>query len=236
MNNTLKVVVFVCLVMVSCGRKPEWNEEIAKMTNKDIKSWLKTAPFEGLWDPHGNASSDEIVFTNVQSVFPFMGKYKNSGDSLDDKEDIYSKDFYVFKDSTFGESFVHATLLYEGQPLYLESSYRESANIIFSGAASAGQYTSSSLEETKLIAENKQYRTGVYWVEQNYDYFLMGFYQKDNLVFQVAFPCPKKEASKGLDKLKEVSSVMNLNIKEWENASVKDLRKSHKTSSFWKRK
>lgn len=236
MNNKLKIVFFACLVLVSCERKPEWNAEIVKLTNKDIQSWLKTAPFEGLWDPYANVSSDEYVFTNVQSVFPFMGSYKNSGDSLNEKEDIYSKDFYVFKDPDYGQSFVHATLLYESEPLYLESSYRESANIIFSGAASAGQYTSSSLEETTILAENKQYRTGVYWVYQNRNYFLMGFYQKDNLVFQVALPCSLKEASKGLNKLKEVSKVLNLNIEEWKNATVKDLRKTHKTSSFWKRK
>lgn len=61
----------------------------------------------------------------------------------------------------------------------------------------------------------------------------MGFYQQGQLVFETAIPLLGTDTLTTLNKLKEVSEKLNLNIPEWENASVEQLHTVNEPTSFW---
>lgn len=224
------------LFIISCDKERpfEWTAELGVITGKDLKSWLQTAPFEGEWDPAADEDG-KFLITNIDQVFPFLGKFENADDNFDadhNNSDIFSKQTIIFKDPIWGESFVHAVLLYEPEELFLNDYYSEMGNVVFSGADAINESYTARLTETMLYKNNAQYKTGIYWVSANYQTYLMGFYQKGKLVLQFAFPC--KEKGDGLMKIKEVNQVLGLNISEWSKATVAELEVNPTPVSFWK--
>jgi len=75
---------------------------------------VKKSPFKGLWNYKGDANT--MVVTNIEQVFPFTSKFKNKNFK---DSDIYEAETIIFKDPTFGESFVYAVLTYEPKKFYL---------------------------------------------------------------------------------------------------------------------
>ena len=229
---------FTLLICISCDNGPtfSWNPEIETIVNGDIDSWLKTAPFSGIWDPNDN-SEGNVYFTNTREVFPFMGEFKNEDDNLilvnKKAKPFYKEQFKVFKDDTWGESVVYAGLLYKTEELFMQPSYSKSGNLLVDGIASMNSRNYASLQETKIIANNTSYKTGIYWVTANQKDYLMGFYQKGQLAFQVAFPCTLNQKKEGLQQLATIARKMNLNIPEWNNSTVEQLSIKENSVSFW---
>ncbi|SHI86455.1 hypothetical protein [Pseudozobellia thermophila] len=220
------------LSFISCNtKKPlEWDDDVAQLTNKNLKAWLRKAPFDNEWiiDNDGDA----YVFTNLDQVFPFMGKFKGFEKTNKENPPVYDEQSVIFKDSVWGESFMYGMLLYQPQELFLKDYYRESGNVIFSGADALNETYRASLYETYLYEENDQYKAVVYWVNSNHTMYLFGFYQQGQLVFETGFPCPKENQMEGLEKLKQINTALGLNIKAWENATINDLQVNPNAKSF----
>ncbi|UZR99739.1 hypothetical protein [Chondrinema litorale] len=77
-------------------------------------------------------------------------------------------------------------------------------------------------------------KTAVYWVSSNIKNYLLLFHQKGQLVLEVAYPCYDDVKDKGLAKLKEINTSMNINSKMLANATVEGLSVNQKPVSFWK--
>ncbi|UII26842.1 hypothetical protein LVD15_26715 [Fulvivirga maritima] len=238
----MKVRLMVILLAMLAGmqgcdskkKKFEWTDDIAAITDKNIRQWLRKAPFDEEWDPHAN-SGDNLVTTNEKQVFPFLGGIYNEEGRLrstGDGREVFTDETVIFKDPEFGESFVHAALLYDPEEVFMSSFYSETGNVLMSGADAIHESYRADLTETSVYANENRYKTAIYWVYSGYQSYLMGFYQQGKLVFQVAFPC--NNHGKGLAKLKEVSEKLGLKIKEWEAAGEDDLEKTEDKQSFWK--
>lgn len=236
-----RYIVIFFLLLLGCqsesAREFEWSEELTKTTGKHLNIWLEKSPFDGKWN-ESETNKNTIVIDNIAQVFPFLGKFKNENDnfknSLGRDSDIYQKKVTVFKDSQFGESFVYAALVYEDQALFLKDYYSEMGNVAFSGKDAIYESYTASLSETMVFGENEKYKTAIYWVNSNYKTYLFGFYQKGKLIFQFGFPCNANEKLKCLEKVKEINSALNLNIKEWAEITEAQLAVNKNPQSFWK--
>ena len=236
----MKQILFIAILLLVLGcknkRSFEWTEELEQTTGGDLKEWLKKAPFNGRWDAP-EKESGKMVFTNIEQVFPFIGKFNNENDDFKGvyvDGDIYQKETTVFKDSLLGESVVYAALLYEPQELFLRDYYSESGNIILSGPSASNMYYNADLSETLTCENNSEYKTAIYWVDLNAATYLFGFYQKGNLIFQFGFPCTVNEKLKGVQKIKEINLALGLNVKEWSNVTESKLEINKSPKSFWK--
>jgi hypothetical protein len=234
-----KYIVLFVFVLFSCTneRDFEWTEDLQTMIGEDLNGWLRKSPFNGEWNPTED-DKDVISFDNSRQVFPFMGGFKDENSHYRDyfghslsKSKVYQVEKIIFKDSQFGESFVYAALTYDGEELFMRPSYSESGSPVFSTDFMSESHDAS-LSETMISEKNDSYKTTIYWVDSNYQLYLCGFYQKDKLVFQFAFPCTIGNKSKGLEKIKEINLTLGLNIKEWENSIVDDLEINKTPQSF----
>lgn len=213
------------------------NPEVKEIVNGDVDNWLKTAPFKGLWDPNDNDEGKKYI-TNTREVYPFMGALINKNDNLlyanENYRPFYKEQFKVYKDATWGESVVYASLLYEPEELFMRSSYFKSGNMLVDGMASMNSRNYASLQETMLYENTPSYKTAVYWVGGNNKTYLMGFYQKDQLAFQVAFPCSRNEKEKGIKQLQRIAQEMHLDIPAWNTAKANDLEVVQSGNAFWR--
>jgi len=229
------IFLFLCLGCQN-QRKFEWSKELEQMTNKNITAWIEKSPFNGNWNT--NKTSDKITIDNRAQVFPFMGKFKNEANNFRNfsgiDSDIYQKETIIFKDSNFGESFVYASLIYKMEELFLDDFYSENGNPFFSGQNAINQNYSAKLSETMLYNKNDKYKAVVYWVNSNNKTYLFGFSQKEKLLLQFGFPSDLKNKQKGLKKIKEINLALNLNIKEWSQATEEKLEINNNPKSFWK--
>lgn len=221
----LYILILLPLALNSCDSKRplEWNDEIADITNKNLDEWLRKSPFTNEWIADEDPDDDYVVLTNHKLVFPMLGEFKNEDDDLiglfRDSSDFYNEKFVLYKDSVWGDSYVFATLMYEYQPLYKERYHRNSQII------GGSQSNSVELLETNIAAVNDEYRTAIYWVETGFDItHLHAFYQRDQLVFEMAFPCTEKEAHQGLNFIKETGDKLGLSIPEWIEADTSMLK------------
>lgn len=227
------------IVLASCGqsRDVELPEDIKQITNGDLDAWLKQAPFEGLWDPSADKKENTIVITNLHQVFPFIGKLKNADDDNKNRTssdgDLHEEAWQVFKDPKWGEVVTYAQLAYDPEELFLSPSYSEMGNPVFSGNQDIELSYSGNLKATQVIDHKGSTKTGIYWVNSNMQTYLMGFYQNQNLVFEVAFPCKTDNKASCLEKLKDINKKLKLNVKSWENASVDMLETTNSKDSFW---
>lgn len=237
MRYTLTILSIIFLVSCNNGPTFTWNPEVKEIISGDLDNWLKAAPFEGLWDPNDN-NEGKVYITNTREVYPFMGELINKNDNLlysnEKYKPFHKEQFKVYKDDIWGESVVYAGLLYEPEELFMRKSYSKSANMLVDGMASMNSRNYASLEETVLYANTPSYKTAVYWVDGNNKTYLMGFYQKDQLAFQVAFPCSQNEKEKGIKQLQRIAQEMNLDIPAWKTATANDLEVDESGKSFWK--
>lgn len=116
----------------------------------------------------------------------------------------------------------------------MRSSFSKSGNIIIDGIAGANNYNYASLDETHLVSNTTDSKSAVYWVRGNNKSYLMGFYQRDELVFQVAFPCTRNEKAKGLNKLQEIANALNIKNPVWQTQEPQVLTVNSNPVSFWK--
>lgn len=114
---TLKILTLVfgfsflssCDFFSSSNKDFQWNDEVATLTGKDLKSWLRNAPFSN--ELKGN--DNEVMFSNAEQVFPFLGKYYNSVErqtkNYSDPEagHIYQTETILFQDPHWGDLFVN---------------------------------------------------------------------------------------------------------------------------------
>lgn len=233
------VVLLVLIVLASCDQSTQitkkfvWDEDVKELTGGNLYNWLKKAPFDNEVNRGGDGS---LVITNSRQIFPFKGRYYNAIEEVGRYESsdtvIFRKSEILFRDSLWGNLFLHATLLYDDQEFFLSDSYFEVGNPIFGGVEAVGDMHRSSLYETSVLAKHPNYKTGIYWASANYQEYLLGFYQQGQLVFESVVPL-KGDTLATLDKLKEVNQSLGLDIPEWRNAEVSDLRKVNQPKSFW---
>lgn len=229
--------LFFIATITSCDSKKDLEPSIAvqQIVGDDLQSWLASAPFDNLWDPAKN-NEGAYVMTNIDQVFPFIGKYKDAAGSFGlmaaNSELVYDKKTTVFKDTNFGESVVHAILLYDYQPLYLPSGMSEGSNIIFDGTTNLNQRYYADLQETKSINVQPKEKAILYWISSNNARYLSGFYQKDQLAFQFAFPF--KDTFTSINKIKQINTQMKLNVTPWASLTKEQLAINNNPISFWK--
>lgn len=230
----------VLLVLASCDNQGHitkafvWDEDVKTLTDANLHSWLRKAPFGGEF---GKGGSETVVLTNADQVFPFKGRYHNAIEELryDYMTDtvIYQATEVLFQDSVWGDLFLHATLLYEDQEVFLDQWYTETGSPFFGGVDAVTDSYSASLYETSVFAKHASYKTGIYWAMANYQRYLLGFYQQGQLVFETAIPVIGNDTLATLDKLKEINTSLGLNIPEWESAAVAQLQRVEQPSTFW---
>ncbi len=227
------------LFVLSCDNKSTgtfvWDDQVAELTGKHLENWLRQAPFD---NELRLQEDDKVVLTNAKQVFPFMGRYYNAieelhADGTPSDTAIHQQTEILFQDSVWGDLFVSATLLYDDKEVFLSNSYVETGNSFFGGVDALTDTHSASLHETAILAKKPRYKTGIYWVSANFNRYLLGFYQQGQLVFETAIPLFGTDTLATLNKLKEVSEKLNLNIPEWGNASVEQLHTVNEPTSFW---
>ena len=235
----IKILFVLLLLFYSCKKERpfEYSEELNRITGENLKIWLEKSPFNGMWNYSGE-DKNAIVITNIEQVFPFLGKFKNENDDFDQNSypdnDIYQKETIVFKDSSFGESFVYAALIYEPEELFLSDFYSEMGNVVLSGADAIYDSHNARLSETMICENKSDYKAAIYWVSSNYKTYLFGFYQNKNLVFQFGFPCEANQKLKAVQKIKQINHSLGLNIKEWAEITENKLETNQTPKSFWK--
>ncbi|HWK98941.1 MAG TPA: hypothetical protein VNQ55_03300 [Parapedobacter sp.] len=231
--------LLLLVVLAGCNtdtRDFEWSEDIAELTGKDLGSWLRQAPFS---NELAQREENKMVFTNAQQVFPFMGRYYNAVEELryarnEPDNPIYWQETVLYQDPDWGDLFVNATLLYDDAEVFLDRHYSESGNVVFEGTEAAMGNHSATLTETAVSARGADYKTAIYWASTGGECYLLGFYQQDNLIFEAAIPLLASDTSATLAKLNAVNEKLELNIAEWQQATVQQLAPSGTHETFWK--
>lgn len=234
-------MLFILMVLISCNqenhvtKKFVWDEDVKALTGGNLQAWLQKAPFD---NEFGKGDGKNIVITNAEQVFPFMGRYYNAIEELkkglSNSSDtvIFRETKKLFRDSEWGDVFLHATLLYDNPEVFLKDRYLKTGNPFFGGAEAVTNMHESSLYETSVFAKHPDYKTGIYWVSANYKRYLLGFHQKGQLVFETVVPLIGDTLAT-LNKLKEINRSLGLNIGEWEKAETADLKRVEKPTTFW---
>lgn len=233
-NKISKCLFIICLsiIIFSCNSY-KWDSEIKEMTNGNLKEWLRKAPFDNLWDIQGE---NRKVVTNLKTVFPFYKGFDYKNGIKVPRDSIYKNEVLIIKDS-LGEGFVYSALLNSNQKIYLKDSYYERGNIIFSGMDSYNDSHQAHLKK-RYQGDYSNYFSEIYDVTIMHNYrsenFILCHYQKDKFLFQLAFiNKPKQDPEtfnyeydylKIIKKIKAINKEMKLNIKEWENLTVSDLK------------
>ena len=193
--------------------------------------WLKSAPFSNLWDPYKGRKEGEFVITNTSYVFPFLDEWHDSFGKIDNEEHFREYESVIFRDEKWGDVVIWAGIKKNYNRLYMTEKYSK-----FGGGIGTTIYDSNSirLSETRIadsnISENAQ---AIYWGsfdEQNN--LLMGFMQREHLVFLVAFPCKKSNVKNCAKQLQSVSQKLDLNIAQWRGLTADDLKPTDNKNSF----
>lgn len=239
----IRMLGMALLALTGCTEKaeplpPTLSPEVKKITQGKIRPWLRNAPFKGEFSANNTGS---ISITNAHQIFPFMGKYylADSGINHKNEEQIFLDSHHViFSDPKWGDLFLHASLLHSHVELFLAEKNSSSGNAVFDGLDAAYTRYDSSLIETNIVSRKDKGKTAIYWANTgNFakKEYLFGFYQTGQLAFQIGLPCQQSKVAACLNKLKQVSADMDLNIKEWQDAEPADLQASGVKSSFWKK-
>lgn len=235
-RNTLCILFIILAFACEEKRAFVWTEDIAQITDKNLAGWIEKSPFDGKWNKN-KTDKNVMVFDNRNQVFPFMGKFTNELDNFKNETygngDIYQEEVLLYKDSIFGESFVYGALIFEPQELFLRNYYSERGDILFSGQNGYNETYTASLSETLLFDNNETYKAAVYRVNSNYKSYLFGFYQRGRLLYQFGFLCTDAQTQKGLYKIKEINTTLNLNIAQWSQATVESLQININPQGFW---
>ena len=240
LTNLLSIITLCLTGIYSCNTNKEkdfeWDQNIAQLTGSDLRSWLRKAPFENELELTGE---DKIILTNAEEVFPFMAGYFTAtgelrADYSGNDTTVFQEEKVLYQDPHWGDLFVTATLLYKDQEVYLTQDYTQMGNPVFGGLAAASTAHSATLRESLVHADNRRYKTGLYWARIDFQDYLLGFYQQGQLAFQAAVPLIGTDTLSTLNKLKEVNQSLGLNIVEWENANTGQLIVSSDPGTFWR--
>ncbi len=236
------LTLLLLLTLVACSKEPSRTFTPATPTpeaaSKDLGAFLRTAPFANEWNPDKD-KKDYIVFTNIENVFPHLGKFRNASDTFSTQErqnkadDYYRKETVIYKDPQWGELFVHGMLLYDYQQLYLRPNEAVPGNVIFSGANSIYEHNSSDLRETQLVSTGTKSNSAVYLNTSNHQKYLQYFFQRGQLVGQLNIPFGEHSESEVLTKLKEVVKVLNPEDGAVLNATTDALAINREPVSLW---
>lgn len=242
-NNQYTLVgLFLLLLFVGCSesaRDFNWQEDNAELTGKDLKAWLRKAPFENeLKAPEGQS----ILMTNAQELFPFIGVYHNKVEELNglgDKDNMeYAKELLIFQDPKWGDLIVTASLLYDTEDIYLNEAHSSSANPILSGMdpiESLGVYYSSRLTETGFVNRKPGHTQALYWADANGRTSLLGFMQRGNLLLEAVIPVLNQQDSLATwNKMKELANSLGLPADSWQSATADQMTPQESKTSFWK--
>ncbi|MGS2739781.1 hypothetical protein [Sinomicrobium sp. M5D2P17] len=237
-NSLCSFILLFALMGCNSEKTKEfvWEKEIAQLTGKNLDKWLRQAPFS---NELVQTDANKLVFTNAEQVFPFMARYKNAVGELhktynDPDNPIYQKKTVLYQDPQWGDLFVNATLLYDDQEVFLDRSYSTSGNVILGGADAAMDIHHATLSETAVFARTSDYKTGVYWARISDKDYLLGFYQKDRLIFETVIPLRATDTLATLSKLNAVNEKLGLHIAEWKDATVQQLKPANTKETFWK--
>lgn len=233
-------LAIAALALAGCDlrkeRDFEWSEETARLTGKELGTWLRKAPFT---NELLQEEKNKMVLTNAAQVFPFMGRYKNTVEELQNLPDdpdnpIYRQETVLYKDPEWGDLFVNATLLYDDQEVFLDRFYSEQGNILFGSIAGAMSSYSATLTETPVSTRTGDHKAGLYWASTQAGPYLVGFYQKGKLIFETAIPLPGSDTTAVLTQLKAVNEKLGLGISQWQQATVQQLKPAETQETFWK--
>ncbi|MFC6102528.1 hypothetical protein [Olivibacter domesticus] len=168
-----------------------------------------------------------------------MGRYHNAVGELqythnDPDNPVYQQETVLYQDPDWGDLFVNATLLYDEQEVFLDQYYSKSGNVIFDGVNAAMGSHDAALTETSVFANTAAYKTGVYWARTSSRHYLLGFYQRDKLIFEVAIPLRASDTLATLVKLNTVNEKLGLHVREWQQATTQQLQPVDTQETFWK--
>jgi len=220
----------------SSNRDFEWPADIAALTGKDLGEWLRRSPFT---NELSQKEDNKVVFTNARQVFPFMGRFNNAVGELryarnDADNPIYQEEAVLYQDPEWGDLFVSAALLYDAEEVFLDSYYSESGNILFGGVDAGMDRHTASLRETAVFSRSGPNKAACYWAATAGGSYLLGFFQQGNLVFETAIPLRGADTLATLDKLKEISDKLGLDVPAWQQATVAQLAATDTRETFWK--
>ncbi|WP_417885566.1 hypothetical protein [Zunongwangia sp.] len=235
--------IFSVTFLVSCNSSHQkdfkWDNDIKQLTGGDLDEWLHKASFE---NELKSDNPDENMITNADVVFPFIGNYYNAVEKLNDyyvseKNDasIFKNKTVLYKDPKWGDLCLNSVLLFEPEEVYLKDFYTTTGNPAFSGTNAIHQSYSAHLAETSVFTNTyPTIKTGIYEVSIQNKMYLLGFYQKGKLVFEIAIAYTPDNLPEVLNKLKSVNTELGLNVKEWEAAKPEDVKPLPTKNTFWK--
>ncbi len=133
-----------------------------------------------------------------------------------------------------GETVIWAGIKKNSDRLYLDDSFSEMGGAVGTNTTFYDRNTIE-LAETKTVAlDDAGNIQAIYWGSFNYQHnLLMGFVQRDHLVFLVAFPCKESNVKKCAKQLQAVSENLDLNIAKWNNLTAEDIKQTNNKSSFY---
>jgi len=242
-KNIIRYTLAILIMLSGCT--PSSSDRKVFVMDEDIKQ-LMGGEYVGAWlrkVPYNNelkqADKDKLIFTNAEQVFPFMNRYYDELEELRTGSDpakdtvIYTTTEVLYQDSDWGDVFVAASLLYDQREVFLDDSYLKTGDPFFGGSDAVTDIHRASLHETAILAKTAKYKTGIYKVWTNHRDYLLGFYQQGQLVFEVVVPLLVLDSLASLNKMKEINRNLGLNIPEWEQATVAQLKQTDEASSFW---
>ena len=203
----------------------------ARLGGRDLQAYVEAAPFDSLWQPYADRERGELVFTNTSDVFPWLGGLRNDRDDGDDfrlgEDETHQHAVAFFKDTTWGDSFVEAALLYEPEAVRLEEYYGRHGNPFFGGFGTAS-YHSARLRPTPLsdVAAGTPadtVKTRTYLTTAHDVRYVVGLAQRGRLVVQWAFPCDRGAEADCARHVETIATALRLDDGVWAEVAADDL-------------
>jgi len=217
--------------------------DVEKVVQGGFGAWVDKAPFKKKWEPYKSSSDHRLIFTNASAIFLYIGTYhvvdgSVVGGTFGDSYSLpYRQDTSYYQDPKWGPVAVYAALRYDGKPVWLEDFYliNDFYNRTFGGGSQRPRLPPYlRLKQTHVIGMHDDYRTVVYWANNPLaGRYPFGFYQQGQIVLEVAFRCRRGVVKACLKKLSDTAIAMGLDIPEWKNATVDDLKRSDDDNTFW---
>jgi len=241
----LKMMALILLyaTLSACDNKPppflwtpssdEWSSLSVdeQKISSSLDTWLEQAPFDDLWDPYSGVESGHFVMTNASTIFPFLGKWFSQYGKVESYGAFRKHDHVLYADPEwYGTVLVWGAIKQRPSPFYLDDFNMESISSMTPGSdlISSNMRTSSvRFSTTKTFSETPEERQAVLWGFRGMmgTSFLVGFLDRGNLLFLVAFPCHSSIKETCVKKLGDVSRSLSLDVPAWESLTVEGLEK-----------
>ncbi len=252
LSNLPQLTIFLLLLttLSACTNKQppflwttesdEWStlSEEEEKVYSSLSEWLKQTPFDSLWDPYANTEKGTFVLTNVRVIFPFLDEWYDPYGKVDKYGAFRRSAHVLYNDPLWsGTVLVWGGIKTHNVPFYLSKRNYETMTSLtpgyhstpdmFGGFSSNSSIKTSSVtfRTTKTFAETPQERQAVLWGYRGMmgEPFLVGFLDRGNLLFLVAFPCHSSQKTDCVKKLGDISRDLSLNVSAWENLNIEDL-------------